>query len=322
MAVVSKGGEYESLLNQYGVQHFKAHQSTKLSQYISYAKQYNDAVRTFRPDIVHAHTMVGVTIAWLCKLIGGYQLISTVHNEFQKSSVLMGLADRTIVVSHAGAQTMSQRGIPMNKIRTVLNAIIGSPRCQPLSSYAPHSIKHPAIVTVAGLHLRKGHVELIQAFAQIAEKFPDAHLYIVGDGPERQQIEASAHQTRVSHRIHFEGFQSEPQKYLLACEIFVLASHREPFGLAVAEAREAGCAVIASNVDGLPEVLEHGNAGILVPVKNIDALAAAIAELLEDQEKHHFWQQQAKTNLDWLKINRLVQETLSVYQELIPQSAS
>lgn len=317
VAIISKGGAYERLLAEYGVQHFEAHQSTKTAQYISYAKQCSIAIKAFQPDIVHAHTMVSVTVAWLFKFISRYHLVSTVHNEFQKSAVLMGLADRVIAVSHAGAKSISRRGIPKNKIRTVLNAIIDSPRCKPLSYYSPHPLQHPAIVTLAGLHLRKGHIELIQAFAQIADQFPNAHLYLVGDGPDRQQIEAAAHQTSVAQRIHFEGFHPEPQGYLLGCDVFVLASHHEPFGLAIAEARAAGCAIIASNVDGIPEVLEYGNAGVLVPVGDINALASAIANFLAHEKERNLWQQKARENLDWLNVDRAVQETLAVYQELL-----
>lgn len=318
VGLVSKGGEYENLLSQYGVQHFEAYQSRNAREYVQYLRQCAAVIRVFQPDIVHAHTMISVTAAWVLKTLGRYQLVSTVHNEFQKSAILMGLADKVIVVSNAGASLMCQRGIPMQKIRIVLNANIGSPRCQPLSSYTPFPIQRPAIVTVAGLHIRKGHIELIQAFEKVADKFLTAHLYIVGDGPDRRQIESVASQTAVAHRIHFEGFQPKPQRYLLSCDIFVLASHREPFGLAIAEAREAGCAVIASNIDGIPEVIDHGEAGILFSVGSVDAIAVAIAELLGDDEKLKFWRQQSKKNLGWLKVDRLVQDTLAVYQELIP----
>ncbi|WOD39262.1 glycosyltransferase family 4 protein [Nodosilinea sp. E11] len=322
VGVVSKGGDYEKLLRQHGVQHFKADQSSKLGKYIQYLKQYIAAMRDFQPDIVHSHTMVSVTAAWLLKNLGRYRLVATVHNEFQKSAVLMGLADKVIVVSKAGARLMHQRGISKQKLCVVLNANIGSPRFRPLASCRPLLIHSPAIVTVAGLHIRKGHIELIKAFEKIAARFPKAHLYLVGDGSGRAQIEAAANQTSVTHRIHFEGFQPEPQKYLLSSDIFVLASHREPFGLAIAEAREAGCAVIASNVDGIPEVVERGKAGILFEAQNVDALATVIADLLGDQKKLEFWQQQAKKNLGWLKVDRLVQETLAVYQQLTPDNTS
>jgi glycosyltransferase involved in cell wall biosynthesis len=103
----------------------------------------------------------------------------------------------------------------------------------------------------------------------------------------------------------------------LATDIFVLASHREPFGLVIPEAREAGCAIIASNVDGIPEALDNGQAGLLVPAKDSHALAEALVQLLSDPKNLGEWKNRASQNLDWLNVERVNQETLAVYQEAI-----
>jgi glycosyltransferase involved in cell wall biosynthesis len=121
----------------------------------------------------------------------------------------------------------------------------------------------------------------------------------------------------VSDRIHFEGFQPEPQGYLQSTDIFVLASHQEPFGLVLSEAREAGCAIVASQVDGIPEALDGGRAGILVPPANPAALAEAIAQLLQNYDWLNTWKCLAQENLEWLSIKRVNNETLAVYSELI-----
>jgi glycosyltransferase involved in cell wall biosynthesis len=132
-------------------------------------------------------------------------------------------------------------------------------------------------------------------------------------------FEAKAQSTSVADRIHFEGFQPEPQRYLLSTDIFVLASHREPFGLVLSEAREAGCAIIASDVDGIPEALDGGQAGILVPPADIPALAAALVQLLSDPNLLHRWKHQAQQNLKWLSAARANEETLAVYRESTPE---
>jgi glycosyltransferase involved in cell wall biosynthesis len=172
------------------------------------------------------------------------------------------------------------------------------------------------------MYRRKGIAELIEAFAQIAAEFPDAHLYLVGNGPDREMFEAQAQSTAVSDRIHFEGFQSEPQRYLLATDIFVLASHREPFGLVLSEAREAGCAIIASDVDGIPEALSGGQAGMLVPPSDSQSLVAALSQLLKDPKMLHRWKDQAQQNLEWLTTERVNEETLAVYRELTTKDIS
>jgi len=317
VGVASAGGEYETLLAQYGVRHLNLDQTRTPVNLIKASRRYRAIVQEFQPDIVHAHMMTGVVLARILRAQAKYALVSTVHNEFQRSAVLMGLADRVIAVSKAVAVCMARRDIPENKLRVVANGTIGSPRTRKLTEYLPLPLQRPAITTVAGMYRRKGIAELIAAFDQIGSDFPAAHLYLVGDGADRLQFEAQAQRTSVADRIHFEGFQPEPQRYLLATDIFVLASHREPFGLALSEAREAGCAIIASDVEGIPEALNDGQAGILVPPKDSHALAKALAQLLSNPDLLHAWKEQAQDNLDWLSVERVHQETLLVYRELL-----
>ncbi|NJO39561.1 MAG: glycosyltransferase family 4 protein [Cyanobacteria bacterium CRU_2_1] len=317
VGVASIGGEYEALLTRYGVKHFQLDQTRRPINLIKSVWRYRTIVQNFQPDIVHAHMMTGVVLAKGLRANSGYVLVSTVHNEFQRSAILMGWADRVIAVSHAVAQSMVKRGVPKQKLRVVTNGTLGSPRTRLLKDYYPASLKHPAIVTVAGLYQRKGIAELIDAFAQVAPDFPDAHLYIVGKGPDQTRFETQAQRTGVAERIHFEGFQPEPQQYLIAADIFILASHRDPSPLVIPEAREAGCAIIASQVDGIPEALDNGQAGILVPPADSCALAIALQQLLSDSVLLHKWKNQAKQNLEPLTALRVNEEILAVYHELV-----
>jgi glycosyltransferase involved in cell wall biosynthesis len=317
VAVASAGGEYEKLLAHHGVKHFQLNQSSKaIRNIIQACWLYRAIAQQFQPDIVHAHMMTGVVLAGLLRNGFEYGLISTVHNEFQHSAILMGLADRVIAVSQAVAHSMVRRGIPEKKLRVVSNGTLGSPRHQSIKDYQPLPLQKPAIVTVAGIYQRKGIGELIDAFLKIASDFPDVHLYLVGNGPDRPIFEAKVGRTAFSDRIHFEGFQPEPQRYMLAADIFVLASHHESFGLVLTEAREAGCAIVASDVDGIPETLDNRQAGILVPPKDSNALAAALGELLSNPDNLQKWKSQGKQNLERFSTNRLNEETLAIYGEL------
>lgn len=318
VAVASNGGEYEALLADYGVPHFPLNQQRQLGNLLRAAKGYRAIAQTFQPDIVHAHMMTGVVLARCLRKFGNYGLVSTVHNEFQRSATLMGVADRVIAVSQAVADAMGRRGIPRRKLRVIRNGTLGSPR-QRSSLFPPISLQHPAIATVAGMYQRKGITELIAAFVQIAADFPEAHLYLIGEGPDRPMFETQARATTVAERIHFLGFQPQPQRYLQATDIFVLASHQEPFGLVLSEAREAGCAIIASNIDGIPEALDQGAAGCLVPPKDSAAIAAALIDLLQCPQQLQTWKDRAQCNLGWLSVSRVHQETLAVYQELIAE---
>ncbi|WP_017656210.1 glycosyltransferase family 4 protein [Fortiea contorta] len=317
VAVASSGGEYEILLANYGVQHLALDQSRTPINLIKAAWHYQEIIREFQPDIVHAHMMTGVLLARLLRNSSEYSLVSTVHNEFQRSAVLMGLADRVIAVSQAVAGAMVRRGIPKNKLRVVSNGTLSSPRHQKIREYQPLPLQRPAIATVAGMYTRKGIVELITAFVKIAADFPQAHLYLVGNGPDRPIFEALAQNTPVSDRIHFEGFQAQPQRYMLATDIFVLASHCESFGLVLTEAREAGCAIVASDVDGIPETLDYGQAGLLVPPQNSHTLANALFQLLSHPKQLQKWQYKATQNLERFSTTRVYAETMAVYYELV-----
>jgi glycosyltransferase involved in cell wall biosynthesis len=320
VAVASAGGEYEQLLFNYGINHFQLNQSRTLFNIIKAAWCYREIIKKFQPDIVHSHMMTGVILAGILRNNQEYSLVSTVHNEFQRSAVFMGLADRVIAVSHAVADSMIHRGIPPQKLRVVANGTLGSPRHQKIQDYQPKKLHHPAITTVAGMYTRKGIGELIAAFQIVANDFPQAHLYLVGDGPDREMFENMAKSCgKISQRIHFEGFQPEPQRYMLSTDIFVLASHCESFGLVLTEAREAGCAIVATDVDGIPETLDHRQAGILVPPKDSLTLANVLKQLLSDRQQLQTWKNRAQQNLERFSAMRVTEETLTVYRELTRQ---
>jgi glycosyltransferase involved in cell wall biosynthesis len=316
VAVASSGGEFETLLKCYGIRHFHLDQSRKPLKIIKAVWQYRKIVDEFKPDIVHVHMMTGAVLAATLRFGYKYGLIATVHNEFQRSAVLMGFGDRVIVVSQAVGESMARRGIPKEKMRVVSNGTLGSPRQRSIKEYQPLPLHHPAITTVSGMYRRKGIGELIDAFAEIAADFPDAHLYLVGNGPDRESLEEQAQKTPVASRIHFEGFQPEPKRYLLATDIFVLVSHKDSSPLVIPEAREAGCAIIGSEIDGIPEALDGGKAGILVPVKDSHTLAETLKQLLSNPDKLQWWRNQASENLERLSAERVHKETLEVYKEL------
>lgn len=320
VAVASAGGEYEALLAQYEVRHFQLNQKRRPLNLLRAANHYCQIIQSFQPEIVHAHMMTGVVLAKYGQTKYPYALVSTVHNEFQRSALLMGLADRVIAVSRAVAQSMMQRGIPGHKLRVVCNGTLNSPRdgFSAAESLPSVSLQRPAITTVAGMFQRKGIAELIAAFERVAVAAPNAHLYLVGDGPDLPKFAAQAQHSPVADRIHFEGFQPQPSRYLDTTDVFVLASHREPFGLVLSEARAAKCAIVASQVDGIPEALDSGAAGLLVPPGHVEALANTISQLLSDSSLLNAWKTRSHQNLEWTQVSRMHQETLAVYQELKP----
>lgn len=322
VVIASAGGGHEPLLGRLKIAHFSLDQTRRPLQLLKAVALLRRYLRDFQPDIVHAHSRTGLVLAWLVTRFTQHPLVAHVHNVHERESAIMRLADRVIVVSESVGRTMRAMGIPEAKIRVVHNGPLRSPRLPSLDTVSPACIKHPAIVTVGGMNHRKGIAELITAFEHIAPQIPDAHLYLVGDGPEMQLFQQQAKASRYDTRIHFEGFQPRPQSYMRAAEIFVLASQRESFGLVLVEARQAGCAIIASDVDGIPEALDYGTAGVLFPPSDIPRLAQEMLYLLNDDDKRICLQQKALIGIERFHYATMAKNTSEIYRELLMERPS
>jgi glycosyltransferase involved in cell wall biosynthesis len=324
VALASRDGSMQPMLEAAGVRHFQCLMSwAQPWRMIVELRALAAAIAAFAPQIVHAHMVPGVIFARALKGRYGFRLISTVHNAPRPQATLMGLADRVIVVSTANRDAMARRGIPQRKLRLVKNGPLGSPRRRhsAIGGDAP-SIRRPAIVTVARMFSQKGIDDLIEAFALLAPTFGEWSLYLVGEGPERGKFEEQAAKTGYADRIRFTGFVRDPGQYLSQADVFVLASRSDPFPLVIPEAREAGCAIVGTDVDGICEGLEDGRAGLLVPPGNPRALAQGLWRLMADAGELALWRERARTNLDWLRIERVVRETLAVYEETLSDGPS
>ena len=111
---------------------------------------------------------------------------------------------------------------------------------------------------------------------------PDAYLLIVGEGSRRDALEAQARELRIAHRVVFTGRRDDVPAVTAALDVAVLPSYREAQGLTILEAMALSRPVVASNVGGIPEMVEDGVTGLLVPPHDAEALAAAIVRLLTD----------------------------------------
>ncbi len=314
--VVSGGGHFDSLFAAYGVKHIVIDQRRTPANLFKATTKLYSTISSISPDIIHAHMVTSAGLAFIVRHFKKFKLVTTVHNEFEKSAVFMGLGDRVIAVSEAVAKSMEKRGVQRSKLRVVLNGTIGSPR---LSNELPPAqiLNRPAVTFVGGLHPRKGIDDLIKAFKTVCTTVPTAFLYLVGNGPYREAYKELASQTGVGARIQFCGYQADPRPYLLGSDLFVLASHAEPAGLVLTEAREAGCAIIATSVGGIPEMLDGGKAGVLTPPRRPDLLAVAIINALSDKSVLAEMRARSRSNLEFFTIDRASQECLSVYHNAL-----
>lgn len=171
---------------------------------------------------------------------------------------------------------------------------------------APQSICH-----VGRIVDYKGITELIDAFNQISPKFPKATLHFYGDGPD---LPIFKHYAESNSRITFHGHTSRPLAALAKNQIFVLASYHEGLSLSLLDAAMMKKAIIATNIDGNPEVIKNHQTGLLVPAKNTKALAAALSQLLKNPDLARRYAQAARQlyleNFDFSKIVKTKLEPL------------
>jgi glycosyltransferase involved in cell wall biosynthesis len=315
----SVGGYYEDLLKERGVSVEFLDQGA--SGLTSVAKTVFGLVRLCqrkRPDVLHAHMMSSAVFGYLASKIAGIPLITTVHNSFDGHSRLMRLGDKAVAVSGAERQLLLSRGFKPGKVITVMNG----PNCSPREEWpnatleSKSSLQMPSVVTLCGLHQRKGVHDIIRAFCEVHKEYPEWHLNIVGEGPDQEKLKALAAELGIAQSTHFIGPVRRPQQLLGKSSIFVLASYAEPFGLATAEARQAGCAVIATAVGGTPEVLEQGSAGILVPPGQPERIAAELRRLMSNPEELRDWQKRSKSGADYFSVDRMTNDYESVYRLL------
>ena len=138
------------------------------------------------------------------------------------------------------------------------------------------------LITVGRLVKRKGLDYLLQALAKTQK--PDIKLLIVGNGPEKERLESLAATLKITKRVVFIGHVSEDRKfqYLSVSDLFVLPSLHEGFGLVFLEAMYCGLPIVTTNMGGQTDFVRHGRNGVLVPVKDANALARAIAMLTDN----------------------------------------
>ncbi len=148
------------------------------------------------------------------------------------------------------------------------------------SIFSPQS--GPLIGSVGRLSGEKNHGLLLAAFARLS--LPGAQLLLVGDGPERERLEAQAVALGIAERVIFAGQQADPQPFYDQMDVFCLSSDTEGTPLTLLEAGARGIASVVTNVGGCAEVVAHGVTGLVVPKGDAEALAAALERLCGDAE--------------------------------------
>jgi glycosyltransferase involved in cell wall biosynthesis len=233
-----------------------------------------------RADLVHTH----LVHADVYGAFGARRLVSTKHNDdpfragafrFVERALTLRAA-RVIAITQALARFQVERvGLPAEKIEVIHYGLDDVPA--PWGTNPPDPVPRGArvLLCVCRLERQKGVDVAIHALAD----FPGAHLVVLGEGPQRAELERLANE-----RVHLLGRVPDVAAWLRRADVFVHPVRWEGFGLAVLEAMLASVPVVATNVSSLPELV--GDAGVLVPPDDPAALAAAVNRVLATPEDY------------------------------------
>jgi glycosyltransferase involved in cell wall biosynthesis len=302
----------ERFLDEHRVRHFALNISPQVHLLASALVRWRRIIAEFQPEVVHVHVPLAAAVA---RTATSYVTVATVHNSFRRSSLLMSLADEVVSVSAEVAKDLQERRWFGHRSRIILNGVVGSPRSSTLQD-AGFTLKQPSIVCVGSLSERKGTDILLAAFAKVRESVPNAHLYLVGS-KEKDNYGGLVERLGLDDAVTATGFESNPHRYLNTATVAVQPSRRDPFPLAVLEAKAAGRAIIGSEVDGIPQALSYGESGILVPVADVDALADSIWHLLTDESERRRLEEASLADAAKFTVERMAGEYEDLYKEVL-----
>lgn len=250
--------------------------------------------RNLHPEVVHTHLYV-LRYTLLPMLLCHVPVrVHTVHNVAQKEVDLFGKIVHHIAFRIGGVLPVSISQEVARTIRAVYGQDIRTPVIYngiPTARYSSFKAMKDGVIEGKDLILlhigrfapQKNHHLLIEAFAMAVKEYPAMRLWLVGDGPLRPMVEKLVEEKRLEKKIVFFGIRDDVPELLAKADVFVLSSDWEGVPLTILEAMAAGRPVVATAVGGLPELIEDGVTGFLVPPRDPDALAQAILRLAKDR---------------------------------------
>lgn len=287
-------GNYQPLLDAAGVPSIILERNSRWD-----AAKLGGLVQLLRQRRIHVlHTHLFGSNTWgrlLGKLAGVPVIIAHEHwsskaeREVWVDRLLYRLSDRIIVPSEASKRlVMEMEHIPARALSVVYNGVDMTqfaPQAERAATRAELGLADDAVVigSVGRLSADKGGQDgLIRAVAQVRETHPQVRLIFVGDGPLRINLEALVFERGLSDVVRFTGQRADVARLLGAFDIFVLPSLREALPIAIIEAMAVRLPVVAARIGGIPEVVEDGLTGCLVPPGDEAALAAVLERLVAD----------------------------------------
>ena len=251
-----------------------------------------------RPDVVHAHLEFASILAATFKRATNAPLVATLHTTevpqgWTRSSARLWMMYRALDLQASAVICLTQLAKQHLRQNTLRHAPIEVlPNGIELAAYdaPPHMGRAqiraafgipddaPLVISVAVLRAGKGMDLLVDAFATLRQTVGDAHLLIVGEGPERALVADRIARHDLGDVVHMAGFRKDVADLLRAADVFVLPTLMDALPTVIMEAMAARLPIVASATGGIPEMIKDGHDGLLVPPGNVDALAKAMTQ--------------------------------------------
>jgi glycosyltransferase involved in cell wall biosynthesis len=280
--------------------------------------------RQTRPDVIQSTLS---TASWWCGWLEQLTGRPTIgHVQGFTSARWHGRQSHLLAVSRAVKDDLVTQGIPAERITVLYNALGTEefvPRRDPreVRSEFGASADTPVVGTIAHLSEKKGHRDLFEAMPTVCRAFPQVQFWIVGQGPLRDELEATARRDGTINHVRFLGFRRDMADLMSAIDVMALPSHREPCALVYIEAALMHKPILACRAGGAPESVADGETGILVPVRDGQAIAEALCRLLDNraraQEMGRAGYQRARDLFGW---ERFVTTLEGVYDRVLDGS--
>lgn len=237
-------------------------------------------------EVIHSHGYKGnILFGLMPRLLRRVPMISTLHGWTGRQRMgrmalyqwldrwSLRFVDRVVVVSESMLQMKPVRYL--ERVSVIRNGIdLGE--CRPRRTRATGNGDEIVIGAVGRLSPEKGFDSLVDALAMVRHAGVQARLIVIGEGAERQRLERLIQEKGLTDLVQLPGYRADVARFLLDIDVFVVSSLSEGAPMSVLEAMRARTPVIATSVGGIPEMLEHGRAGMLVKPRDAIGLAAAI----------------------------------------------
>ena len=250
-------------------------------------------IRLHGVGVLHAHLPNAHLLASLLSSVTGVPALATIHGRSvpmrEMEIAQLGLTHVTVVCQNAYMHALGV-GLPEERVHLIRNGVdcdhfASAPTTHHWRDVLGIAAAHPLVGFVGRLSPEKAPDVFVRMASLLSPSFPDAHFVIVGEGPLLGELRAIVDQLHLGTRVHFAGVQRDMCAVYHSLDLLVSTSTTEGMPFALMEAMAAGLATVATQVGGVPEIVEVGSTGILVPPGEPHRLAQAVAELLRDSAR-------------------------------------